>query len=48
MTEVIDGYFSVLRSVWACIVGNWILSFAFLITLFGFVVNLYKSTRGDR
>lgn len=48
MTQVIDMYFRVLRSVWAVIVGNWILSMSLLVSLFGFAVSLYKSTRGDR
>lgn len=48
MTEVIDMYFRVCRSFWSLIISNWILSMSLLVSLFGFAVSLYKSTRGDR
>ena len=47
MTEVIDFFFSILRSIWALISQYWILSFAIILFVIDLVVTIINGSSGD-
>lgn len=41
MNDLIPWIFSLMSSVWVLITGSWIMSWALLITIMGFVLDIY-------
>lgn len=48
MIESFDFMFSMLTNIYALVFSNWIMSFAFVVSVLTFTIYVYKSIDGDK